>query len=223
MVSPSAAAYTPTAAEWATWPPYCRAKYTATDLIRDTEFQGQVSAEEIEHWQIVLGPAFASVHHYCYALVSFGKAMTATSKADRVFHLGDALGDAKFTLDRIKMTDAFAPDAVALYAQIQFELGHAEQAEAALTQVMNAQPESDRPYLILSSIMRQKGDVSGAMNLLEKGNSMTHLKSAEINYALGLMYFDRHDYKSARECAARAYALGYPLPGLNNKLKRVGQ
>ena len=46
--------------------------------------------------------------------------------------------------------------------------------------------------------------------------------SAEAHYNLGLFYFDDGDYKSAAEHAAAAYAAGYPLQGLRNKLARVG-
>ena len=43
--------------------------------------------------------------------------------------------------------------------------------------------------------------------------------NAEIHYNLGLVLFEMGDYGEAREHARRAYALGYPLPGLRNKLK----
>ena len=46
--------------------------------------------------------------------------------------------------------------------------------------------------------------------------------SAEINYNAGLVYVDLREYDSALRHARRAYELGYPLPGLRNKLKRLG-
>jgi tetratricopeptide (TPR) repeat protein len=47
--------------------------------------------------------------------------------------------------------------------------------------------------------------------------------SAEIHYNLGLLYFHSGDFKSAQEHAARAYELGFPLPGLRKKLVEAGQ
>lgn len=47
-------------------------------------------------------------------------------------------------------------------------------------------------------------------------------RHAEAHYNLGLLYVDLKDYKNAREQAEAAYASGYPLPGLRNRLKAVG-
>lgn len=46
--------------------------------------------------------------------------------------------------------------------------------------------------------------------------------NAAINYNLGLMYLKRKDYAQARDYAKKAYALGFPLPGLRNKLVAAG-
>ncbi len=46
--------------------------------------------------------------------------------------------------------------------------------------------------------------------------------SAEINYNAGLFYVDTKEYDLAMACALRAYELGHPLPGLRNKLMRLG-
>jgi len=47
--------------------------------------------------------------------------------------------------------------------------------------------------------------------------------SADANYNLGLLLFDQGRYAEARVHAQSAYAAGYPLPGLREKLQRVGQ
>jgi tetratricopeptide (TPR) repeat protein len=46
--------------------------------------------------------------------------------------------------------------------------------------------------------------------------------SAEANYAYGLMLFDQKQYDEARQRATAAYAAGYPLPGLRDKLRKAG-
>ena len=46
---------------------------------------------------------------------------------------------------------------------------------------------------------------------------------ANLNYNLGLAYFEMKDYDKALEQAKKAYALGFPLPGLRDKLKRVNK
>ena len=44
----------------------------------------------------------------------------------------------------------------------------------------------------------------------------------EITYNLGLLYTDRKEYDLAYEYAKQAYAGGYPLPGLKDKLTSLG-
>lgn len=44
-----------------------------------------------------------------------------------------------------------------------------------------------------------------------------------INYNLGLLYVQKKDYEQARTYAKKAYELGFPLPGLKNKLKEAGK
>jgi len=65
----------------------------------------------------------------------------------------------------------------------------------------------------------------------DKNEAVTQLKEAEglagddpnVPYNLGLAYFDLGDYDKALEQAHRAYALGFPLPGLRHKLQEAGR
>jgi Tfp pilus assembly protein PilF len=59
---------------------------------------------------------------------------------------------------------------------------------------------------------------------IEKFQHALTLQPNNINgrYNLGLAYFDLKDYVKANEQAQMSYALGAPLPGLRDMLKRVG-
>jgi Tfp pilus assembly protein PilF len=46
---------------------------------------------------------------------------------------------------------------------------------------------------------------------------------AVVNYNLGLLFAERKDYAQALPLAEKAYSLGFPLPGLKNKLVAAGQ
>ena len=48
-------------------------------------------------------------------------------------------------------------------------------------------------------------------------------ENAAINYNLGLAYFQQKNYTEALVYAKKAYALGFPLPGLKNKLAAAGK
>lgn len=45
---------------------------------------------------------------------------------------------------------------------------------------------------------------------------------SEIQYNLGLVYFDLKEYETSRQHALKAYELGYPLEGLRRKLATAG-
>jgi len=60
--------------------------------------------------------------------------------------------------------------------------------------------------------------------------ALKHLHKAEakapngnLYYNIGLAYFELKEYGKAREYARKAYAQGFNLPGLKEKLQRVGQ
>lgn len=44
-----------------------------------------------------------------------------------------------------------------------------------------------------------------------------------LNYNLGLAYFDVGNYERSLEHAKQAYSYGFPLPGLRDKLKKAGR
>jgi tetratricopeptide (TPR) repeat protein len=46
---------------------------------------------------------------------------------------------------------------------------------------------------------------------------------ANLNYNIGLVYFELKNYEKSLYFAHRAYELGFPLPGLKNKLQRAGK
>jgi Tfp pilus assembly protein PilF len=48
-------------------------------------------------------------------------------------------------------------------------------------------------------------------------------ENAAINYNLGLAYLKTKDYAQANTYAKKAYALGFPLPGLKNLLIEAGK
>jgi tetratricopeptide (TPR) repeat protein len=60
---------------------------------------------------------------------------------------------------------------------------------------------------------------------LEKFKESERLQpdNSNTNYNLGLIYFAKKDYESARTYARKAYALGFELPGLKQKLVAAGE
>lgn len=71
-------------------------------------------------------------------------------------------------------------------------------------------------YLIRSGRPEQGVEILEAARMLDQNN-------ANLHYNLGLAYLELKRYNSAVESAHRAYSLGFPLPGLRDRLQRAGK
>jgi tetratricopeptide (TPR) repeat protein len=61
-----------------------------------------------------------------------------------------------------------------------------------------------------------------ALTQYQKAEAMDP-EASEIQYNLGLVYFDLKDYEPSIQHAQKAYKLGYPLAGLRKKLTAAGK
>lgn len=83
-------------------------------------------------------------------------------------------------------------------------------------------PDDAMVKVLHGMFLMRSGKKPEAVEKLEQAAALDQ-SNANIQYNLGLAYFDAGDYASALESAKRAYAAGFPLPGLMNKLKRAGK
>ena len=83
-------------------------------------------------------------------------------------------------------------------------------------------PDDERVRVIYGITLLQDGKRSEAIEQLKQAITMAP-DDANAYYNLGLAYFDEKRYDEALVEAKKAYALGFPLPGLRNMLKRENQ
>lgn len=84
------------------------------------------------------------------------------------------------------------------------------------------QPDDPDVRMVYGYHLLRHGDKQGAIRELEKARDIGG-GGANLHYNLGLGYFEAGEPDKALEEARRAYALGFPLPGLRDKLKRAGK
>jgi hypothetical protein len=82
-------------------------------------------------------------------------------------------------------------------------------------------PEDPVVRMIYANFLQKRKDADGARAQFETALKLAPT-SPEVNYNAGLFFFQQGNYSAARECAHVAYAGGYPLPGLKNKLIQAG-
>ena len=73
-----------------------------------------------------------------------------------------------------------------------------------------------------SYLLKLKGRAKDALEQYQEAVRLQP-ENANINYNIGLLYLKKKNYEESVAYAKKAYGLGFPLPGLRNKLKRAGK
>jgi Tfp pilus assembly protein PilF len=92
-------------------------------------------------------------------------------------------------------------------------------AECWFQRAINFRPDDPQLHTLFGTFLHRAGRLAEAGAEYETAEKMGS-NSAELFYNRGLLELDRGNVDVARSYAERAYALGYPLPGLRNKLER---
>ena len=94
--------------------------------------------------------------------------------------------------------------------------------ECYLQRAIKFAPQDAIPHMILGIYLHKSKRLEPALKEYLLADKMQP-KNAELKYNIGLLYFDLQDYEKAKKYADEAKSLGYPLEGLERKLRRVSQ
>jgi tetratricopeptide (TPR) repeat protein len=95
-------------------------------------------------------------------------------------------------------------------------------AECYFARAERFRPDDGMVKMIYGLFLMRDGKQEAAVRKLEQAKASQE-DNANFHYNLGLAYFEVKDYDKALESAHRAYAMNFPLPGLRDKLARVGR
>jgi tetratricopeptide (TPR) repeat protein len=221
---PSVWDFVPTALEWQAWPQYCRVQWTQWTGGLDFESKPVFSETIRNDWRSTLGTnTYTGLHHWCASIHFLARSRATSNAAMKTFNLQRAWVDAEFTYVRAELTSPVYPNIAVTVAQIQFEKGDSDAAIDTLGKAIAAQPQRPEAYGMLASIYRKQHKLAEARDVLVKAAAAHDGSSAELQYNLGLINLELGDVDAALTYARAAYALGYPLPGLKNKLLKLGR
>jgi len=216
--------FVPTATEWQSWPLYCRVQYSWVNAGFEFEYGGSFPNDVVDDWRRTVGDyTFTGMHHWCASIHFLNRARGETAPLMRDFEMRRAWEDAMFSFSRAEPQSPVYPNMAVTVAQIRTEMGKPDEAEAALQRSMHAQPTRPEPYVMLAMIKRKAKQLPDALEVMKQADDVTHGQSAEIQYNLGLINLELGDKDASRANAKKAYGLGYPLPGLKNKLRKIGK
>lgn len=99
--------------------------------------------------------------------------------------------------------------------------GASETVECYLYRATLFSPDDGIAKFVYGTYLFKKQRLEEALKELNDANTLNP-ENANINYNLGLLYLQRKDYEKATLHAKKAYALGFSLPGLREKLRQAG-
>jgi tetratricopeptide (TPR) repeat protein len=94
--------------------------------------------------------------------------------------------------------------------------------ECYFERAMRFQPNDSAVRAGYANYLFKLGNTDRALQMYRAAAELSPDDPA-INYNLGLMYLKMKDYDNANKFAKKAYALGFPLPGLKNLLVAAGK
>ncbi len=116
---------------------------------------------------------------------------------------------ALYAMSKYQLTTVRSPTAKYLSAACYFERG------------IKFKPTDGIVRLIYGIYLHKSGNIDAALVRYQEAEKLAP-ESADVQYNLGLLFFELKQYKKAKTHAIKAYELGYPLPGLKIKLRDLG-
>lgn len=226
LVAPAHSAgwnFTPTPEEYQSWPQYCRVQYSFINR-GENAYGNYYSDADIEPWKRSIGESsFTYLHHYCKAALILRRLEVARAPQERRFLTGVAINDGEFSYIRTEKTSIVFPPVAVVMAQARLANGEVDVALDILRDAIAAQPERTEAYAALAQYYRKQKDLNKAVAVMDGAVAATNGESVEIRYLRGLLRLEKGDLDGAVDDARVAYAAGYPLPGLRNRLVRAGR
>jgi len=94
--------------------------------------------------------------------------------------------------------------------------------ECYFVNAMRFAPDDAKVRLTYGVYLARLGKPAAALAQFQEAEKLG-ATDANTYYNLGLMHFEMKNYGEAVEYAKKAYDLGFPLPGLRDKLKQAGK
>jgi hypothetical protein len=215
--------FVPTEAQWNSWSPMCKARYSVSSAADGSPYARSIDAAEVQRWQNVTGEyVWNHMHHYCAGIAWQFSARTEIDPERRAELLVRAAKEVGYTHRKVQPGMPLYSTVTIALASIWLDRGQANRAVGYINSVISTQPEDPSGYVALSTVYQRQKRWSEARNALLAGDTATGGTSAEIAYQLGLVSLQMGDKGAAAQYARKAYGMGYPLPGLKRQLQQAG-
>lgn len=130
-------------------------------------------------------------------------------------------GDIHYTLRHIPNHYAALESMARYQLQNPGESGRYFTVDCYFERAFAFRPKDARLYVLYGTYLHRAKRLDKALAAYSHAEELG-LDSPELYYNRGLLEFERDNYETAARYAAKAYAGGYPLPALRDKLAKAG-
>lgn len=212
--------FEPTEIEFQHWPYYCQAMYAHLAVAYENGYWKRIPKKDADEWFLV-GDKAGGAWHYCAGITMIDRAKAELNPKKREALLRGGIGSVMWSFDRNRLGPSSPWNALYLTAMARGHIGLKEYETALklMDELLKHQPGYVDLYLIKSMAYMDMGEYSKAKEALLKGDVVSDGKSSEVKYFLGLVSVELGDIGAAEEYSRQTKLLGYPLSGLDKKIK----
>jgi tetratricopeptide (TPR) repeat protein len=224
LVSSNANAFTfiPSEQEFARWSDKCRALYLSTTVGKKSKYHDRVPWSIVTKYRNAANRYGGGPWHYCSGLSYRDQAKsTFGNKKKRAGLFKRSIEEVTYTYRTIKKREPWAAEIGVTLGALYRETNQHDKALDVLDEVVQMHSRYIPAYSSRALVLKDMDKVKEAISFLEGIDPEIRESSSEINYFLGIFYADLKDIDNAKRYAEIAYKLGYPLPGLKNKIQRL--
>lgn len=208
--------------EFNSWDVRCQALYLSTNVGKRSAFRNRLPVSIIQKERKKADAVKSGGWHYCAGLIYVKRAKLAvTNKALQQANYDKAIKEFNFTYSDISRSAPWFAEIGINYGNLLSELNQIKKAQQVFAEVEKYYPNYDRLYVTKAMMYwRLKKFNEGIKTIVARGDTQIS-KSMEMSYMLSFLYAESGEIESAEKYANIAYRLGYPLPGLKNKIEKL--
>jgi len=214
-----------TEAEWIAWPSYCKAGFLASDWSRGSPYHGRMPEGQVrslrQNHDVTVG--IPGVHHFCIGMIYTNRAKNMSAGPKLIETLRNAINEIEYSYSRMSPAAPKFSLVTAYYGTALYRSGKRQQAFDMWNKGIETKPDSRESYLAMAEILLSEKNPKEALEVLNRYESAKTGEAADVEAFLAFTYIELGMNDKAKEHADNAYQLGYPLPGLRNRIERLNK
>jgi|GEM_PF-3145545 len=163
----------------------------------------------------------AGMWHYCGGVIRIRRGELSFNQAEREDYLRKGIDNAMYSYQRIDKTNPWSAEIATTIARAYRDLSEKNNAKKFLDEALKYHPDYAAAYALYAMIYFDQGEYKTAKDYLLKADRASKGQSSEVIYFLGLASFKLGQIDEAHKYAKQAADMGYPLTGLQDKLKAL--